>query len=146
MAVNNHLLTERVRKAADYFDKLRNSVEVLTEAEKMDASKYYRWLNKDKRVVADEGEMMEAAAWAALIFNDSSKREEIREKLGYTKYASGTAVFDGTASKEVTDMCAKYASGERKFDQYEIENAHRLCLFLVDYIERLEKEKPIISV
>jgi len=140
MAVSNHLLTERVRKAADYFLKLSNSVETLSEQDAMFASKYYAYLNTDHRVNVNEGEMMEAAAWAASVFNNPSKREEIRKKLGYTKYA---AIFDGTSVKEVSRMCAEYASGERKFDGYTLENAHRLCLFLVDYIEKLEKEKPI---
>ena len=143
MAVNNHSLTEKIRKAADYFDKLRNSVWVLSETEKMEASKYYLWLNSDNRVEVNDGKMIEAAGWAAAVFNDPYVREDIRKKFEHTKYA---AVFDGTASEQVSRMCAKYASGERKFDQYALESAHKLCLFLIDYVEKLEKEKPIIKL
>ena len=109
MAVNDSRTTEKIKNAALFF---------MTKH-----ADFLRANDTRKKITVEDGEMIQAAAYAASFFLDDNK---------YAETCNG-----------VLEMCRSYGRGVREFDWNYGWDAGAMCQKLVDEIKTLEKNaKP----
>jgi hypothetical protein len=122
MAVNDCVSTEKLKKAFQFFSNLEHS--------------------KEFEIKEADADMMFAASWAVSFLSTPSRRKEVTKELGYSdRYNPFTSA---STVNEVARMCESYVIGERKFNEYQAEQARRLCGVLLEYVEKLEKKPPVL--
>lgn len=90
--------------------------------------------------------MLSSASYAALVFSDPQKREEVFKKMGGPSPLEWN-VFNGSCSNEVRKLCENYSLGNREISENQLESIKEVCLTLEEYItfiattkEEAEKE------
>jgi hypothetical protein len=121
MAVNDSILTEKVRLAEKYFRELHRATESDT-------------------IRVDNDGHLSTMGYVVTHFIDEENRKKIIGKLNERKCQYPAAVSDGTGSRCVVSMIQGYAIGRRDFGRHYVENAARLCNALLNYVNFLEAE------
>lgn len=133
MAVNDEALTEKIKKAADYFAELEK--ECLKNS-------------KDVNAHASEvnGEQLLCASFAASVFDNvyihGPIRKELEEKIGVDELSVTSDMSGGV----VRDVCGRYTKGNKKISAYEAKHAAIICSALLSYVEISEKTTPSSSI
>jgi len=126
MALNDKERTQKVAKAWHYFQKLEDD---------------NRQLAGTDLIKVDDSEMINAASWAMSYFTGLFDSYDEMEKIRKSKISFPTQNMPKFIAENTVDsMVFGYASGERKFPKYAVKEAKKLCRFLTEYIEILEKE------
>ena len=130
MAVNDKNITEKVRKAAEYFADL----------EKKAANQGMDFCSNNIKINDDKiGEMIVTAAYAASIFEETV-RFSICNTLRENKIQVDHNVETGWSSIQVREMCHLLAENQRKFTRYHMECARDVCRALLSYVQLLEAD------